>query len=72
MKMLAITSAQRSPLMPDLPTMREGGVTDYELIGWFALLAPANTPFQSSKHCRWRSRIPRSIPASSQRWFHKE
>ena len=44
MKMLAITSAKRSPLMPDLPTMREGGVTDYELIGWFGLLAPANTP----------------------------
>jgi tripartite-type tricarboxylate transporter receptor subunit TctC len=44
MKMLAITSAQRSPLMPDLATMREGGVTDYELIGWFGLLAPANTP----------------------------
>ena len=44
MKILAITSAQRSPLMPDLPTMREGGVTDYELIGWFGLLAPANTP----------------------------
>jgi tripartite-type tricarboxylate transporter receptor subunit TctC len=44
MKMLAITSAKRSPLMPDLPTMREGGVTDYELIGWFGLLAPVNTP----------------------------
>ena len=44
MMMLAITTTQRSPLMPDLPTMREGGVTDYELIGWFGLLAPANTP----------------------------
>jgi tripartite-type tricarboxylate transporter receptor subunit TctC len=43
-RMLAITSPERSPLMPDLPTMREGGVTDYELIGWFGLLAPANTP----------------------------
>jgi tripartite-type tricarboxylate transporter receptor subunit TctC len=43
-KNLAITSATRSPLMPDLPTMQESGVPGYELRGWFGMLAPAKTP----------------------------
>lgn len=44
LRALAITSAQRSPLVPDLPTMREAGVTGYEMIGWSGLFAPAATP----------------------------
>ncbi len=43
-KNLAITSATRSPLLPDLPTMQESGVPGYELRGWFGMLAPAKTP----------------------------
>jgi tripartite-type tricarboxylate transporter receptor subunit TctC len=44
LKMLAITSPRRSPLMPDLPTMEEAGVPGYELSACFGLLAPAKTP----------------------------
>jgi tripartite-type tricarboxylate transporter receptor subunit TctC len=44
LKVLAIASSQRSPLMPDVPTMDEAGVPGYELSSWFALLAPAKTP----------------------------
>jgi tripartite-type tricarboxylate transporter receptor subunit TctC len=41
---LAVTSAQRSPLMPTVPTVSEVLGVPYELTGWFGLLAPAGTP----------------------------
>jgi tripartite-type tricarboxylate transporter receptor subunit TctC len=41
---LAVTSAKRSFLMPDLPTVAESGVPGYAAVGWFGLLAPAGTP----------------------------
>jgi tripartite-type tricarboxylate transporter receptor subunit TctC len=44
LRALAITSAKRSPLMPDLPTVAESGLPGFENIGWFGLLAPAGTP----------------------------
>jgi tripartite-type tricarboxylate transporter receptor subunit TctC len=44
LRALAITTANRSPLMPDLPTVAESGVPGYELIGWYGFLAPAGTP----------------------------
>jgi tripartite-type tricarboxylate transporter receptor subunit TctC len=43
-KGLGVSSRQRSPLAPDLPTMIEEGIPDYEMIGWFAAFAPAKTP----------------------------
>ena len=44
LKAYAVTSAQRSKTLPELPTVAEGGVPGYEAIGWFGLLAPAATP----------------------------
>ncbi len=41
---LAVTSAKRSPALPDVPTMMEAGVKDYDMPGWFGILAPAGTP----------------------------
>ena len=43
-KGLGVSSVKRSPLAPDLPTMIEEGIPDYEMIGWFAAFAPAKTP----------------------------
>jgi tripartite-type tricarboxylate transporter receptor subunit TctC len=43
-KGLGVSSVQRSPLAPDLPTMVEEGIANYELIGWFAAFVPAKTP----------------------------
>jgi tripartite-type tricarboxylate transporter receptor subunit TctC len=43
-KGLGVSSLKRSPLAPDLPTMIEEGIPDYEMIGWFAAFAPAKTP----------------------------
>ena len=44
LKALAVTSATRSKLLPDLPTMQEAGVKGFEFTQWLALLAPAGTP----------------------------
>ena len=41
---LAITSAQRSPGVPDLPTVAESGVPGYEASLWYGFLAPARLP----------------------------
>ena len=41
---LAITSSQRVPAIPELPTMAEAGLPGYEFTAWLALFAPAKTP----------------------------
>jgi tripartite-type tricarboxylate transporter receptor subunit TctC len=41
---LAVTSAKRLPLLPELPTIAEAGVPDYEATQWNGMLAPAATP----------------------------
>ena len=41
---LAVTSPERNASMPDVPTMREAGVPDLEVGGWFALFGPARLP----------------------------
>lgn len=43
LKALAVTSAQRSPAAPELPTVAESGLPGYEAIAWNGLLAPAGT-----------------------------
>ncbi|MBI2318188.1 MAG: tripartite tricarboxylate transporter substrate binding protein, partial [Betaproteobacteria bacterium] len=41
---LAVTSAGRDALMPNLPTMRESGFRDFDVYSWYALFAPSGTP----------------------------
>jgi tripartite-type tricarboxylate transporter receptor subunit TctC len=41
---LAVTTAQRSPTTPDLPTVSEADVPGYEMGSWYGLLSPAGTP----------------------------
>ncbi len=41
---IAITSAKRSPALPDIPTMSEAGVPGFEITAWFGVMAPATTP----------------------------
>jgi tripartite-type tricarboxylate transporter receptor subunit TctC len=41
---LAITSARQDPDLPDVPTMQQAGVKDFDTGTWFAILAPAHTP----------------------------
>jgi tripartite-type tricarboxylate transporter receptor subunit TctC len=44
LKALAVTSAKRSPLAPDLPTMAESGLPGFEVTPWYGIVAPAGTP----------------------------
>jgi tripartite-type tricarboxylate transporter receptor subunit TctC len=44
LRALAVTSVQRSPAFPDLPTVAEAGVPGYSAESWYGLFAPAKTP----------------------------
>jgi len=44
LRALAVTGAARSPQLPDVPTVMESGVPDYEAYVWMGLLAPKGTP----------------------------
>jgi len=41
---LAVSTRERAPAIPEVPTTAEAGIKGYEAIGWFGLLAPAGTP----------------------------
>ena len=44
LRAIAITTAKRSPELPDVPTVAEAGVPGYEATSWFGLFAPTKTP----------------------------
>jgi len=44
LKPLAVTTLERSPLLPEIPTVSESGVRGYELLGYFGFVVPAKTP----------------------------
>jgi len=44
LRALAVTSKDRSPMMPDVPSADEAGLPGFESVGWFGLMAPAGTP----------------------------
>jgi len=41
---LAVSGARRSPVLPDIPTMQEAGVSGYEAVTWYGMYAPAGLP----------------------------
>jgi tripartite-type tricarboxylate transporter receptor subunit TctC len=43
-RLLAVGAAKRSAAKPELPTMQEAGVSGYDMVGWFGVIAPAGTP----------------------------
>src|SRR5262249_33105378 len=43
-KMLGVGGAKRLPIIPDVPTIAEGGLPGFQAITWFGLFAPAGTP----------------------------
>lgn len=44
LRALGVTSPQRSPAAPEIPTIAESGLPGFDAVSWFALFAPANTP----------------------------
>lgn len=49
LRLLATTTAERSPLFPDLPSMKESGINDYDFSLWFGLYGPAKLPAEVAK-----------------------
>lgn len=52
LKPLVVTSPERSPALPDIPTVIEAGISDYAFVHWVGILAPANTPPATAKRLR--------------------
>lgn len=44
LRALAVTGRKRSPMVPNVPTLAESGLPDYEATGWTGIVAPAGTP----------------------------
>ncbi len=44
LRAIAVTSAQRSPLLPDVPTVSESGFAGFDDVTWFGFFVPARTP----------------------------
>ena len=57
----AVTSAQRLPMLPDVPTVAEAGLPGYDSTGWFGIVAPAGTrrADRRAAECRDQRRIDR-------------
>ena len=72
LKALAVTSAQRSAALPDVPTIAEAappgsGLKDYEASSWFGLLAPAGTPAEIVNRLQQESAKALNAPALKER-----
>jgi len=65
LRALAVTTAQRSKLAPDLPTMAEAGLAGFDISTWFGLLAPAGTPPEVI--ARWNADVTRILNAPEMR-----
>ncbi len=65
---LAVTGSARSGALPDVPTLAESGVRDYQVVSWIGLFAPAGTP--STVVSRLHAEIARALasPAGRQRF----
>ncbi|HEV7267156.1 MAG TPA: tripartite tricarboxylate transporter substrate-binding protein [Falsiroseomonas sp.] len=59
LRVMAVTSRARFPAIPEVPTMIEGGVPDFEASIWTGLAAPAATPASAIE--RWRAEFARAL-----------
>ena len=66
-RLLGVTSEQRVPTLPDVPTMKELGFADFTPRLWFAFLAPANTPADTVKALQESFAKAASDPAAKER-----
>ena len=65
LRALAVTTAERSKLAPDLPTMAEAGVPGFDISTWFGLFAPAGTP--AAIIGRWNADVVRILESPEMR-----
>jgi tripartite-type tricarboxylate transporter receptor subunit TctC len=67
LRALAVTGKERLPLLPDLPTVAEAGVPDYEFTSWVGMLAPGTTPPELVQRINHITVEATRTPAVSQR-----
>ena len=65
---LAVTSARRSPLLPDVPTMLESGIAGYEFTGWHGIAVRAGTPSAVIEKLNTTLNAIFSTPAFQKKW----
>jgi tripartite-type tricarboxylate transporter receptor subunit TctC len=65
LKALAVTTAARSPLAPDLPTMAEAGLPGFDISTWFGLFAPAGTP--RDVIAKWNAEVTKILSSAEMR-----
>jgi tripartite-type tricarboxylate transporter receptor subunit TctC len=65
LRALAVTSAERSKLVSDLPTMAEAGVPGFDISTWYGLLAPAGTP--PDLIAKWNADVTKILSAPEMR-----
>jgi tripartite-type tricarboxylate transporter receptor subunit TctC len=65
LKALAVTTAERSRLAPELPTMAEAGLPGFDISTWFGLLAPAGTP--KDVIARWNAEVTKILNSPDMR-----
>jgi tripartite-type tricarboxylate transporter receptor subunit TctC len=61
LRALAVTTAKRSSLAPDLPTMAEAGLPGFDISTWYGLFAPAGTP--SAIVAKWNADVTKILNA---------
>ena len=69
LKAFAVTTPKRSALAPDLPTMAEAGVKDFDVFTWWGLFAPAGTPPELVKRLSLEVNKALSAPDLREKWL---
>jgi tripartite-type tricarboxylate transporter receptor subunit TctC len=64
---LALTDDRRNPVLPDVPTVQEAGVANYDVTSWNALAAPAGTPADVIAKVNKAARDALATPAVTKR-----
>ena len=67
LKALAVTTAKRSPLAPDLPTLAETGLPGFDIYTWWGFMAPAGT--QPDIIAKWNAEVRRILATPEMRAF---
>jgi tripartite-type tricarboxylate transporter receptor subunit TctC len=65
LRALAVTTAERSKLAPDLPTMAEAGLTGFDISTWFGLFAPAGAPKEII--AKWNAEVAKILNSPEMR-----
>ena len=70
LKALAVTTAKRSALAPELPTLAESGLPNFDIYTWWGFLAPAGTP--KAIIAKWNSEVSRVLGTAEMKAFFAE